>query len=70
MTAEKLYTQEEAATLLSIAPKTLGDWLRSGKIVGTKIGRKWMITETDLEDFIKKGRVIRQEEPKEEGHGK
>ena len=54
--AEKLYSVEEAADTLGISPLTLGDWLRGGKIVGTKIGRKWRITESDLQAFIDAGR--------------
>ena len=56
MTAERLYTQEEAAEALSVSVKTLGNWLRAGKIIGTKIGRKWRITESDLQAFIDKNR--------------
>ena len=53
---ERLYSVEEAAEAMGISPLTLGDWLRAGKIVGTKIGRKWRITERDLQAFIDAGR--------------
>ena len=53
---ERLYSVEEAAEAMGISPLTLGDWLRAGKIVGTKIGRKWRITESDLQAFIDAGR--------------
>ena len=53
---DQLYSVEEAAGTLGISPLTLGDWLRAGKIVGTKIGRKWRITERDLQAFIDAGR--------------
>lgn len=53
---ERLYSVEEAAEALGISPLTLGDWLRAGKITGTKIGRKWRITERDLQAFIDAGR--------------
>ena len=56
MTAERLYSVEEAAEALGISPLTLGNWLRAGKIIGTKIGRKWRITESDLQAFIDKNR--------------
>ncbi len=58
MTAEKLYTVEEAAEALGISPVTLGDWLRAKKITGTKIGRKWRITESDLQAFIERNRQV------------
>ena len=51
-----LYTVEEAAEKLKISPLTLGNWLRAGKIIGTKVGRKWRITENDLQAFIDKNR--------------
>lgn len=53
---ERLYSVDEAAGTLGISPLTLGDWLRAGKIAGTKIGRKWRITESDLQAFIDAGR--------------
>lgn len=58
MTVEKLYSVEEAAGVLDISPVTLGDWLRAGKIIGTKIGRQWRITESDLRSFIEDSRQI------------
>ena len=58
MTAEKLYSVEEAAGALGISPLTLGDWLRAGKIIGTKVGKKWRITESDLQAFIDKNRQV------------
>lgn len=53
---DRLYSVAEAAAVMGISPLTLGDWLRAGKIVGTKIGRKWRITESDLQAFIDAGR--------------
>ena len=58
MTAEKLYTVQEASEALGISPLTLGKWLREGKITGTKLGKLWRITESDLQDFINKNRQI------------
>jgi len=55
MTAEKLYTVEEAAGTLSISPLTLTKWLRTGKIRGVKLGRVWRIPESALEELAKDG---------------
>ena len=41
-------TVEEAAAKLKIAPKTLRDWLRPGKLLGVKLGKRWLIREQDL----------------------
>ena len=55
MTAEKLYTKEEAAEILSISPVTLGDWLRAGKMRGVKVGRLWRIPESALDEIAQSG---------------
>ena len=49
---EQLYTQEEVAKVLSIHPKTVGDWLRTGKLRGIKIGKFWRVRESELQRFI------------------
>lgn len=51
----KYFTVTEAATILKVAPNTIRDWLKSGKLKGSKIGRLWRIHEADLDDFILKG---------------
>ncbi len=51
---ERLLTPEAAANRLGIAPRTLREWLRSGKLPGVKLGRLWRIRETDLKAFIAK----------------
>lgn len=50
-----LLTPEEAAARLKISRVTVGDWLRSGKLKGVKVGRLWRIRESDLETFLKEG---------------
>ncbi len=55
---ERLYSIPEAAEVLGISPITLGDWLRAKRITGTKIGRKWKITESDLQEFIERNRQV------------
>jgi excisionase family DNA binding protein len=49
---EDLLTVEQAAAKLQIAPKTLKDWLRAGRIKGVRVGRLWRIKERDLEAFV------------------
>lgn len=58
MTAEKVYTVEEVATAIGVSPLTIGRWLREKKLIGTKLGKKWRITESDLQDFINKNRQV------------
>lgn len=57
---ERLMTPEQAADQLVVSPKTLRDWLRSGRLRGVKVGRLWRVRPSDLEAFI-------QEPAKEEG---
>jgi excisionase family DNA binding protein len=49
---EKLITPEEAASLLSVSPRTVKDWLRRGDLNGVKAGNLWRIRESDLERFL------------------
>jgi excisionase family DNA binding protein len=45
---EELLSVEEAAAKLKMAPKTLRDWLRNGKLAAVKLGKHWLIREQDL----------------------
>jgi excisionase family DNA binding protein len=48
----EMLTIEEAAAKLKMAPKTFRDWLRTGKLPGVKLGKRWLIREQDLEAAI------------------
>ena len=52
---DQLLTPEEAAARLKMSRLTIGDWLRSGKLRGVKVGRLWRVRESDLESFLKGG---------------
>jgi excisionase family DNA binding protein len=52
MEVEKVYTPEQIAEHLSLAPKTVGDLLRSGKIPAGKIGRMFRVPATSLQLYI------------------
>jgi excisionase family DNA binding protein len=52
---EDLLTVEQAAAKLQIAPKTLKDWLRAGRIKGVRLGKLWRVKERDLEEFVNQG---------------
>jgi len=58
LTVERLYTVDELSKALGVSPLTIGRWLRAKKLIGTKLGKQWRITETDLQDFINKNRQI------------
>lgn len=50
---DQLLTPMEAAARLKVSRLTLGDWLRSGKLKGVKVGSLWRVRESDLEAFLK-----------------
>jgi len=52
MTAEQVYTVEEAAKALKVNPETVKRMLRTGKLGAIKIGRLWRIRESDLQTFL------------------
>ena len=44
--AKDYYTTDEAAKILDIAPRTVGNWIRSGRISAGRMGKvhsKWRI---------------------------
>lgn len=49
---DKLLTPEQAAEILTVAPKTIREWLKSGKLSGVKVGRLWRIKESDLQCLL------------------
>jgi excisionase family DNA binding protein len=50
---EQLYTVEQAAEILQVAPKTVRRWLQSRQLRGVLAGRFWRIQETDLKAFLR-----------------
>jgi len=47
--ADEVYELKEAAALLNIGIATLFRWLRKGKIMALKIGRRTLITKGEIE---------------------
>lgn len=53
---DKLYSVPEAAEKLGgISPSTVRAWLTRGRLARTKIGRRTMISQETLENFIRHG---------------
>jgi excisionase family DNA binding protein len=52
---DPVLTPEQVAERLHISRLTIGNWLRSGKLKGVKVGRLWRVRERDLEAFLKQG---------------
>lgn len=48
------YTPQEIAQLFKVAPYTVSDWIRKGKLNATKIGSKlWRVSKKDLQDYLR-----------------
>lgn len=48
----KTYTLEELEEILGVTYRTLLSYLRTGKLKGVKIGRKWHVSEENLKNFL------------------
>lgn len=66
MTLAELYTVEEVAAYLRVAPNSVYRWCRSGKLGGNKIGKEWRISQTALDAFLSDGPVGLPQRPIEE----
>lgn len=51
---KKIFTPQEIAGLLHVAPTTIYAELERGKLPHTRIGRKYIITRRHLEDYLTK----------------
>lgn len=61
VTAERLYTVEEAAEHLGVSMVTVGRWLRSGNLRGVKVGRAWRVPESALDEVAQRGTAKAEE---------
>ena len=53
---EKLYDVKSAAESLGdISPSTVRAWLSQGRLNRTKLGRRTMVSQSELERFIREG---------------
>lgn len=54
---KKAYNVQEAAELLKLTPVTVRNYIKAGKIKAQKVGTRYHIAESNLQDFIKGGSV-------------
>lgn len=50
---ETFLTVDEAAKALAVSPYTLREWLKTGKVRGTKIGTQWRVPQAVLGELAK-----------------
>ena len=49
---DELLSPEQVAERLQVTPKTIREWLRSGDLVGVKLGKAWRIHEADVRRLL------------------
>jgi len=54
---KELYSVKELEKILPITPLTIREYIRKGKIKGSKIGKNWYVKKQDLEDFLEGDRT-------------
>ena len=52
----KLYTLNEIAPVLGVTKRTLLNHVYNGTLKANKIGGKWRVTKSQLDDFLKGGK--------------
>jgi excisionase family DNA binding protein len=62
----KVYDLEELSEMLKMNRRTLQRYVREGKLKVSKVGRKYIVTEDDLKEFIESQRVTSIAEDTEE----
>ena len=55
-----VYDIPELSKMLNVTPLTLANYIRKRKLKAQKVGRRWLITEENLRDFLN----AKQEEKK------
>jgi excisionase family DNA binding protein len=55
---EELFTVVEVAERLKVPQRTVKRWLVSGQLRGLKAGRKWRVTPSAIEQFLRESKDI------------
>lgn len=53
----ELYTPDEIAQMLRLSIGTIWNYIRSGKLPASKLGRKYIISEDQLKRFLEQQEV-------------
>lgn len=49
------YSAQEVANILGITRRSVYEYLKTKKLIGSKIGNRWHFTEKQIKDLISKG---------------
>lgn len=55
MIDQKMYTLQEVADILRVSRQTIYNYIRSGRLICTKYGKEYRLTEQQLKEFLRKG---------------
>ncbi len=58
-----LLSIEDVAARLKIKPRTVLEWLRTGKLAGYKMGRIWRVDPADVDAFLAQHKQPAKEAP-------
>ncbi len=50
----KFYSTEDVAEMFHIHPNTVRRHIKEGRLPAHRSGRKWIFTESDIEQYLKK----------------
>jgi excisionase family DNA binding protein len=53
---ERLYTLADVANAISSTPETIRGYIHRGEIVASKIGRRYLVSASSLNEFISRKR--------------
>lgn len=53
-------TVEDVAHQLHVTRATVSRWIRTGELAASKIGRRWILTEADVADFVGRNHTTRK----------
>ena len=48
----QIYDVTQVGEMLRVAPKTVRSYLRTGSLIGRKVGRRWLVAEDALLQFL------------------
>ena len=49
---KKVYTVSEFSKELGIPQSSVRRWLKSGELIGTKLGKKWLIPASEIDRLV------------------
>ncbi len=61
----ELFTVEELSEKLGVQERTIREYLKSGKLKGRKMARRWYVSEESLRDYFEAAESTAGQEPQD-----